>query len=123
MSAPNLEERMDNLERIVEPLRDLPDRMTKVEAQIVQLRTEMRGEFSAIRRDMATKQDLAKCATKEDLARCATKEDLARCATKQDLARCATKDEMRMLHEDLVERLKLLGEGLSRHTKRSRKTR
>ena len=59
MNAPSLEERMDNLEKIVEPLRELPDRVTKVEEQIVQLRTEMRGEFSAIRRDMATKEDLA----------------------------------------------------------------
>ena len=87
MNAPSLEERMDNFERIVEPLRELPDRVTKVEEQIVQLRTEMRGEFSAIRRDMATKDDLA---------------------------RFATKDEMRMLHEDLVERLKVLSEAWSR---------
>ena len=56
---------MDNLEQVVEPLRDLPDRMTKVEAEIVQLRTEMR----------------------------------------------------------VVERLKILGEGLSRQTKRSRNSR
>ena len=34
MSAPNLEERMDNLERIVEPLRELPGRVTKVEEQL-----------------------------------------------------------------------------------------
>ncbi len=67
MNAPSLEERMDNIERIVEPLRELPDRVTKVEEQIVQLRTEMRDEFSAIRRDMATKDDLTRFATKEDL--------------------------------------------------------
>ena len=114
MNAPSLEERMDNLERIVEPLRELPDRVTKVEEQIVQLRTEMRGEFSAIRRDMATK---------DDLTRFATKEDLDRSATKEDLDRFATKDEMRMLHEDLVERLKVLGEVLLPPPKRSRKTR
>jgi hypothetical protein len=70
MSVPSLEERMDNLEKIVEPLRDLPDRVTKVEEQIVQLRTE--------------------------------------------IAKVATRDEMRMLHEDLVERLKVLGETWSR---------
>jgi hypothetical protein len=56
MNAPTPEERVDNLDRIVEPLRELPNRMTRVEEQIVQLRTEMRGEFSAIRRDMATKE-------------------------------------------------------------------
>ncbi|MBK5297184.1 MAG: hypothetical protein JJE40_08505 [Vicinamibacteria bacterium] len=143
---------MDNLEKIVEPLRELPDRVTKVEAQIVQLRTEMRDEFSAIRRDMVTKEDLTRFATKEDLTRFATKDDLTRFATKVDLAEAiaplatkeelakavaplatkeelakavaplATKDEMRMLHEDLVERLKVIGEAQARPATRSRKT-
>ena len=125
MNAPSLEERMDNLERIVEPLRELPDRVTKVEAQIVQLRTEMRDEFSAIRRDMVTKEDLAKAvaplATKDELAKAvaplATKEELAKA-----VAPLATKDEMRMLHEDLVERLKVIGEAQARPATRSRKT-
>ena len=106
MNAPTPEERMDNLERMVEPLRELPDRMTRVEVQIVQLRTEMSSEFSAIRRDMATKEDLSKYVTKDDIAK------------------FATKDEMRMLHEDLVDRLKVLGEAWSRpkSTPRSKKT-
>ena len=125
MNAPSLEERMDNLEKIVEPLRELPDRVTKVEAQIVQLRTEMRDEFSAIRRDMATKEELAKAvaplATKDELAKAvaplATKEELAKA-----VAPLATKDEMRMLHEDLVERLKVIGEAQARPATRSRKT-
>ena len=91
MNAPSLEERMDNLERIVEPLRELPDRVTKVEEQIVQLRTEMRDEFSAIRRDMATKDDLTRFATKEDLDRFATKEDLDRFATQRRRCGCFTK--------------------------------
>ena len=150
MNAPTLEERMDNLEKIVEPLRELPDRVTRVEEQIVQLRTEMRGEFSAIRRDMATKEDLsnlatkddivklatkddivnlatkddiANLATKDDIANLATKEDLFKYATKDDIVTLATKDEMRMLHEDLVERLKVLGERWSRpkSTPRSKK--
>ena len=115
MNAPTPEERMDNLDKIVEPLRELPDRMTRVEEQIVQLRTEMRVEFSAIRRDMATKEDLSKYATKDDIAKFATKDDIAK---------FATKDEMRMLHEDLVDRLKVLGEAWSspKSTPRSKKT-
>jgi hypothetical protein len=150
MTRPDLAERMDNIERIVEPLRALPDRVTRVESQIVQLRTEMRGEFSAIRRDMATKDDVAKCATKEDVAKCATREDLAKCATKEELAKCSTREDlaryatkedlanlatrddlarlgrglrrqtqglhtrMLVLHEDLVQRLKVIGEALPR---------
>ena len=70
--------RVEHLEETVESLRDLPDRTAKLEArmgavetQIVQLRTEMRDEFSAIRRDMVTKDDL-----RDELSRFATKDDL-----------------------------------------------
>ncbi len=114
---------MDNLEKIVEPLRGLPGRVTKLEEQIVQLRTEMRGEFSAIRRDMVTKQDAARFATKDDLKRFATKEDLKRFATKEDLTGLTfatkedladLKDKMLVLHEAVIERLKVLGDALPR---------
>ena len=40
---------MDRLERRVEILERLPDRVTAVESQIVLLRDEMRSEFSAMR--------------------------------------------------------------------------
>lgn len=114
MSRPTLEDRMENLEQIVEPLRALPDRLTNVESrlttvesQIVQLRVEIRDEFSAMRRDMATKDDLTRFATKDELARA--------------VAGLATRSEMLMLHEDLVERLKVLGESLARPAKGRRK--
>jgi hypothetical protein len=106
MRGPTLEERMENIEQIVEPLRALPVRLTKVEArlttvesQIVQLRVEMHDEFSSIRRDMATRDELAR-----------------------SVAGLATRSEMLMLHEDLVERLKVLGESLSRPARERRKT-
>lgn len=99
MNAPSLEERMDNLERIVEPLRELPDRVTKVEGQIVQLRTEMRGEFSAIRRD---------------LARFATRDDLARIGRGLRRQVRGLHTLMLVLHEDIVERLKILGDAWAR---------
>ena len=44
--------KVDNLERRVTDLETLPDRITAVESQIVQLRTEMRGEFSAVREEI-----------------------------------------------------------------------
>jgi hypothetical protein len=43
-----------------------------------------------------------------------TKDDIANFATKDNFAKFATKDEMRMLHEDLVDRLNVLGEAWSR---------
>jgi hypothetical protein len=80
--------RVEDLEETVESLRDLPDRTAKLEArmgavetQIVQLRTEMRDEFSAIRRDMVTKDDL-----RDELSRFATKDEL-----RHELSRFATK--------------------------------
>ncbi len=40
------------LEEQMQELRDLPKRMTGVESQILQLRDEMRDEFSAIRSEI-----------------------------------------------------------------------
>jgi archaellum component FlaC len=48
MESPSLERRVEILEQTVELLQDLPPRMAKVEAEIVQLRTEMNSGFSAL---------------------------------------------------------------------------
>jgi cell division protein FtsB len=47
---------MDNLGRRVETLEQLPERVTALESQIVQLRGEMRSEFSETR-DMIREGD------------------------------------------------------------------
>src|SRR5262245_7641993 len=47
-------ERIEVLERKVEVLELLPERVAAVEWQLVQLRDEMRAEFSALRGDMRT---------------------------------------------------------------------
>jgi vacuolar-type H+-ATPase subunit H len=52
MAARNLAERVEVLEMRVGALEELPARMAAVESQIVQLRSEMRGEFSAVRAEM-----------------------------------------------------------------------
>ncbi len=137
MNAAKLEERMENLEKVVEPLRGLPDRMTRVEVQVLQLRTEMRGEFSAIRRDMATRKDLARMGRglrrqmqglhgkmldlHEDLhtKMLALHEDLH---TRMLVLHEDLHTRMLVLHEALVERLKILGEARpSARATRSRK--
>ena len=56
MAKESLEARVDMLERRVEILEQLPDRVTALESQIVQLRGEMRSEFSATR-DMIRESD------------------------------------------------------------------
>jgi len=52
MAQETLEKRVDMLERRVEILEQLPERVTAVESQIVQLRDEMRSEFSATRQNV-----------------------------------------------------------------------
>jgi hypothetical protein len=99
MPDPDRTRRVEMLEETLKSLRHVPDDLkalkrctTRVEVEILQLRTEMRDEFSAVRGEMATKAELAemRMATKAELAdmRMATKADLAeiRMATKADLA-------------------------------------
>ena len=68
--------------------------MGAVETQIVQLRTEMRDEFSEIRRDMVTKQDFKTelAAIREEMV---TKDDL-----RDELSRFATKDDLNALRDN-----------------------
>ncbi|RJQ37873.1 hypothetical protein C4559_03040, partial [Candidatus Microgenomates bacterium] len=62
--------------------------MNKIDSkQLKELLTETLTEFKIeLKKDFATKDDLAGFATKKDLANFATKDDLAGFATKKDLA-------------------------------------
>ena len=48
-------------------LEKLPERMTALESQIVQLRTEMRDEFSAIRQEMRSGDQETRRVLREEL--------------------------------------------------------
>ena len=50
----SVENRLERLERRVTEIEQLPARMDRLESQIVQLRTEMRDEFSAVRGEIRT---------------------------------------------------------------------
>jgi hypothetical protein len=71
-----LENTVESLQRLPADVARLSRRMGRVESQILRLRSDMRDEFSAIRRDMVTKADLndglaavrAEMMTKADLA-------------------------------------------------------
>ena len=52
MAVRNLTERAEVLEMKVEALEHLSARMSDLESQLVQLRTEMRSEFSSVRKEM-----------------------------------------------------------------------
>jgi len=94
MARESLEKRMDRLERRVEILERLPERVTAVETQIVLLRDEMRSEFSAVRADaVETRRVLTE---------------------RMESLFDANQRHMRLLHEDLVERIARMGEGRNR---------
>jgi hypothetical protein len=57
MAVRNLTDRVKVLEMKLGELEELPARVAAVESQIVQLRTEMRSEFSAVRQEMRTLTD------------------------------------------------------------------
>ena len=97
-------ERVEKLEKTLEGLVGLPDRMTAVEErvgslelQIVQLRTEMRDEFSAVRKEAA--------ATRSDLLEVFN----AASRAKEELFK-ETWSLMRLLHEEVISRIARIGE-------------
>lgn len=60
-------------------------------------------EFHAIRKEMATKEDLKCFATKDDLKQFATKDDLKYFATKDDLRQFATKDDFTSFKVEILQ--------------------
>jgi hypothetical protein len=86
---------MDRLERRVEILEQLPTRVAGVASQIVQLRDEMQSGFSALRGEIR--------AGDEETRRVLT-------GTMESLFD-ANERHMRLLHEDLVERIARQGDG------------
>ena len=98
MANGELVQRVEVLEMKVAALEELPARMSAVESQIVLLRDEMRGEFSAVRQEM---RDL-------------NKETRAEMTALNE----HTVTQMRVLHEDVIDRIGKLGEGGRRSRKR-----
>jgi DNA repair exonuclease SbcCD ATPase subunit len=89
---------VEKLEKTLESLAGIPDRMTAVEdrvgsleLQIVQLRTELKEGFSAVRSDLLEVFDSGSRATQELFTQ--------------------TWTQMRVLHEEVISRIARLGEG------------
>jgi len=90
MAREAVESRVDNLETRVAMLEQLPERVSAVESQIVQLRTEMHDELSAVRIEMRAGDE-------------------------------ETRRYMRVLHEEVINRLALIQEALPlRRTRKSK---
>jgi hypothetical protein len=89
--ALSLSKRMDIVEQRLTSLERLPERMTALESQFLQLRTEMRAEFSAIRIEMQAGDEETRRVLREEITGLGT--------------------HMRVLHEELISRISMIQEG------------
>jgi phage host-nuclease inhibitor protein Gam len=130
----SLNVRLDLLESAVSEMSDLPTQVNALSSQIVQLGRELRDEISAVRADMAViatelrteiavlgKELRAEIASMQDELRAEMlsmrselRAEMASMRNEFAAALMATEDRlvvhMRTLHEDVLERITLLGE-------------
>jgi len=90
----------------MQDLSDLANRVTSLEVQFVQLRDEMRAEFSAVRAEIREGDEETRRTLREEI-RAGDEETRRLMYSLHDEAMA----QMRVLHEDLVERIKLIGRG------------
>ena len=105
MAPERLENRVEILERTMHALEGLPDRVTALESQVLQLRDEMHAEFSALRveirgGDEETRQVLR---TEIRVLDGQLREEI-RAGDEE------TRRYMRVLHEEVISRIALLDE-------------
>jgi hypothetical protein len=131
MATQTLQRRVEMLEDQMEELRHLPSRVSELGAQFSHFQADVRGEFSALRADIAEiRAALATCArqsavdTEFAAVRAEMKEGLETLgSTLRAEIRAGdeeTRYQMRVLHEDVVGRLALLQEELRAGDKETR---
>jgi hypothetical protein len=115
----NLTERVGLLEQKIQALDGLPASVAAVEVQILRLREETQGEFSAVRAEMRLLHDdaIARIAAGDEETR-----TQMRLLHEDAIARITAGDEetraqMRVLHEDVIARIAALHEGRPRRRK------
>jgi hypothetical protein len=86
------------LERQMQEMRELPERVTRLESQVLQFRQEMRDEFFATRSGF--------------------RRELAAAVTTLSKAIADTTTHMRTLHEEALSRIATIGEGRKSRKKR-----
>ena len=123
MPQKSLEERVAMLERRLEILEQLPTRVTALEAQIVQLRDEMRAEFSTTRAEARAGDERVVQVLREEIRagdervvqvlrgeiRAGDKRVVETLRKEIRDGDEETRRFMRVLYEDLVHRIELLG--------------
>src|SRR6185436_12078212 len=104
--ALTLSKRMDIVEQKLAGIESLPERMTALESQFLQLRTEMRGEFSAVQIEMRAGDEETRRTLRDEIR---AGDEETRRALRDEIAALGT--HMRVLHEDLVQRISRIQEG------------
>jgi hypothetical protein len=104
--ALTLSKRMDIVEQKLAGIESLPERMTALESQFLQLRTEMRGESSAVQIEMRAGDEETRRTLREEIH---AGDEETRRVLRDEIAALGT--HMRVLHEDLVERISRIQEG------------
>jgi predicted phage gp36 major capsid-like protein len=102
MQPQTLDGRVERLEERVTILGQLPARVEELAGQISQLRAEMRGEFSAVREEIRTGGEETRGTLRDEL----------RAAAEEIMTHART------LHEDVLSRIALIGEGRPSRRKR-----
>jgi len=104
--ALTLSKRMDIVEQKLAGLESLPERMTALESQFLQLLGEMRAEFSAVRSELRAGVDDAKDTLRKEIR---AGDEETRRVLREEIGDLRT--HMHVLHEDLIARLALIQEG------------
>ena len=99
MPPETIDSRVDRLESRVSELEQQPHRVTAIESQIVQLRRELRDEFSAVREEMRELNDQ----TRREM---------------HGRLNAETRRHMLVLHEEVIGRLAIIQEGQPRRRRR-----
>lgn len=105
MPQRSIASRVQILEEKVTSLEQLPERVARLELQIVQLRDEMRGEFAATRAEMRAEMRAGDQALRTEMQQ--MREQL------RDEIRSGddeTRRYMRVLHEEVLARIAIIGE-------------
>ncbi len=111
-----IEIRVQMLEERVTSLEELPPRMAGLELQIVQLRTEMHAEFSAVRGQICSvdvRLESVEAGLREEIRSVETglREEIRSVETGLRQAIGAAQVQTRVLFEDFVARLAVVDEG------------
>jgi len=108
-----LSRRMDIVEPKMAALESLPGRMTGLESQFLQLREEMRAEFSGIRQELQAGDEETRRVLFEEISGLRQEmlagDEETRRVLREEIAGLGT--HMRVLHEALVDQIKLVQEG------------